>query len=68
VACTISNTIEFVGDDVDGGGVGGAKLGKGGGRDGEFNFPSALALVPGLNSLGLVVREMNNGGRVQVFG
>ncbi len=30
----------------------------------EFNVPSALAVVPGL---GLVVREANNSGRLQVF-
>jgi hypothetical protein len=48
--------------------VGGASdqscLGKTGHRDGEFKFPSALAFVPGL---GLVVRERDNGGRVQFF-
>jgi hypothetical protein len=57
VACYDSDTIEFVGGDVDGGGVGRARLGK-------FWDPSALALVPGL---GLVVRERNY-GRFQVFG
>jgi hypothetical protein len=66
VACYGSYTIEFVGGDVDGGGgVGRARLGKGGSGDGEFHLPSALALVPGL---GLVVREMGNEGRFQVFG
>jgi hypothetical protein len=64
VACLLSNTMEFVGGDVDGGGVGRARLGKLGSGDGEFNGPSALALVPGL---GLVVREEFN-GRFQVFG
>jgi hypothetical protein len=61
-----SHTIEFVpvGGDVQGGGVGRARLGKWGTWDGEFMWPSALALVPGL---GLVVRELDNGGRVQVF-
>ena len=61
-----SHTIEFVpvGGDVHGGGVGRARLGKWGTWDGEFMWPSALALVPGL---GLVVRELDNGGRVQVF-
>jgi hypothetical protein len=65
VACYGSDTIEFVGGDVGGGGVGRARLGKGGSGDGEFWFPSALALVPGL---GLVVREIFNEGRLQVFG
>jgi hypothetical protein len=64
VACNTSHTIEFVGGDVGGGGVGRARLGKGGSGDGEFYYPSALALVPGL---GLVVREFYN-GRFQVFG
>jgi hypothetical protein len=64
VACWGSNTIEFVGGDVDGGGVGRARLGKYGRGDGEFHSPSALALVPGL---GLVVRERIN-CRLQVFG
>jgi hypothetical protein len=64
VACWSSHTIEFVGGDVGGGGVGGARLGKYGSGDGEFNYPSALALVPGL---GLVVREIIN-DRFQVFG
>ncbi len=61
VACSGSRTIEFVG----GGGVGRARLGKWGSGDGEFSYPTALALVPGL---GLVVREAGNGGRFQVFG
>jgi hypothetical protein len=62
VACAGSHSIEFVG----GGGVGRStgRLGKFGSGDGEFNGPSALALVPGL---GLVVREYGN-GRFQVFG
>ena len=66
VACYFSHTIEFVpvGGDVDGGGVGGARLGKMGGGDGEFVLPCTLALVPGL---GLVVREAGNGGRLQFF-
>jgi hypothetical protein len=64
VACLDSDTTEFVGGDVDGGGVGRARLGRVGSGDGEFNGPTALALVPGL---GLVVREIGNGGRVQVF-
>ena len=65
MACYSSHAIEFVGGGVDGGGVGRARLGKKGSGDGEFCFPSALALVPGL---GLVVREMGNEGRFQVFG
>jgi hypothetical protein len=64
VACYFSDTIEFVGGDVGGGAVGRARLGKYGSGDGEFNLPSALALVPGL---GLVVREISN-DRFQVFG
>ncbi len=63
VACFGSDTIEFVGSDVGGGGVGGARLGKRGSGDGEFDTPSALALVPGL---GLVVRERGN-CRLQFF-
>ncbi len=43
-------------------------LGKAGGGpgsgDGEFWYPSALAVVPGL---GLVMREDGNSGRLQVF-
>jgi hypothetical protein len=64
VACFLSHTIEFVGGDVDGGGVGSARLGKGGSGDGEFTNPSALALVPGL---GLAVREAGTNWRVQLF-
>jgi hypothetical protein len=64
VACSALHTIEFVGGGVDGG-VGRASLGMSGSGDGEFIYPSALALVPGL---GLVVREIDNGGRFQVFG
>ena len=64
VPCWGSNTIEFVGGDVGSGDVGRARLGKRGSGDGEFDCPSALALVPGL---GLVVRERNN-CRLQLFG
>jgi hypothetical protein len=64
VACLGSDTIEFVGGDVDGGCVGRARLGKWGDGDGEFISPSALALVPGL---GLIVQESGNGGRLQFF-
>jgi hypothetical protein len=69
VACGRSHRVEFVGDDGAGGVSGGRpSLGKAGGGygsgDGEFNFPVALAVVPGL---GLVVREWDNGGRLQVF-
>ena len=66
VACGVSHTVEFVGGG--GGGGGRPSLGKAGGEwgsgDGEFIYPVALALVPGL---GLVVREFSNGGRLQVF-
>jgi hypothetical protein len=65
VACGGSNTVEFVGDgDGDGGRSSLGKAGGGAGRrDGEFDFPSALAFVPGL---GLAVREWYN-ERLQVF-
>jgi hypothetical protein len=59
VACQSSHTIQFVGGD----GVGRARLGKRGSGHGDFNFPSALALVPGV---GLVVRELGN-IRLQIF-
>jgi hypothetical protein len=60
VACFGSSTIEFVGD----GGVGGVALGKWGSGDGEFRYPSALALVPGL---GLVVQDLARDGHMQFF-
>ncbi len=68
VACLYSHTLEFVGDGISGDGGGRRPfLGKAGGRagsgDGEFWFPSALAVVPGL---GLVVRDSGN-HRLQVF-
>jgi hypothetical protein len=67
VACSGSHSVEFVGDDGAGAGVGRPSLGKAGGGygsgDGEFDFPVALAVVPGL---GLVVRE-HDGCRLQVF-
>jgi hypothetical protein len=68
VACYGSDTVEFVGDG-DGGESGGRHfLGKAGGGygsgDGEFGYPSTLAVVAGL---GLVVRECGN-PRLQVFG
>ena len=63
VACFASHTVEFVDD----GGVKRSILEKAGGGsgsgDGEFCYPVALALVPGL---GLVVQEYND-GRLQVF-
>jgi hypothetical protein len=66
VACSVSNTVEFVSDGV-GGDVGQPFLGKAGGGygsgDGEFFTPVALATVPGL---GLVVRDCTN-ERLQVF-
>jgi hypothetical protein len=61
VACGGSDTVEFVGGGVDGGGEGRARLGK---EDREFEVPAALALMPGL---GLVVREQGNEW-IQVFG
>jgi hypothetical protein len=68
VACPLANTIAFVGGGSVGcggdSGVGRARLGKVGSGDGEFVLPSALALVPGL---GLVVRDVGNRGRLQVF-
>jgi hypothetical protein len=59
VACV--RAIEFVGGDVDGGGVGMARRGKRGSGDW---LPSALALAPGL---GLAMREDGNYGRLQFF-
>ena len=68
VACIGSHTVEFVCDGGGDDGGGRPSLGKAGGGsgsgDGEFYFPTALAVVPGL---GLVVREYSN-GRLQVFG
>ncbi len=68
-ACYFMHTVEFVGDGIRGGDRGGrSSLGKagggGGGGDGEFMWPTALAIVPGL---GLVVRESGSKGRLQVF-
>jgi hypothetical protein len=68
-ACGIPlHSVVFVGDGVGGDGGGRPSLGKAGGGhgsgDGEFWYPTALAVVPGL---GLVVREWFN-DRVQVFG
>jgi hypothetical protein len=65
VACYGTHTVEFVGDVVgDSDDDARPILGENGDGDGEFRAPSALALVPGL---GLVVRELGNGGRVQFF-
>jgi hypothetical protein len=55
-------SVHFV--ELFGGPSGPARLGKSGGGDGEFIYPTALAFVPGL---GLVVREVGNGGRLQFF-
>ena len=67
VACAFSHTVKFVGDGVGAADGGRASLGRAGGGagsgDGEFWYPTALAVVPGL---GLVVREWGN-RRVQVF-
>jgi hypothetical protein len=41
-----------------------ATLGGQGHLDGQFDYPAALALLPGGD---LVVRESGNGGRFQVF-
>ncbi len=68
VVCEGSHTVKFVCDGVGSGGGGRLSLGKAGGGfgrgDGEFIWPSALVVVPGL---GLVVRDKVN-GRLQVFG
>jgi sugar lactone lactonase YvrE len=68
VACLGSHSVEFVGNGGGGDGSGRPFLGKAGGGygsgDGEFDGPTALAVVPGL---GLVVREWGNRGRLQVF-
>jgi hypothetical protein len=64
VAWLGSDIIECVGGVEAGGDVGRARLGKWGGGDGEFKWPSALALVSGV---GLAVREVGNRGRVQFF-
>ncbi len=63
VVCWDSATVEFVGDGVGGDGGGRPSLGGHGSGDGEFDRPTALAVVPGL---GLVVREVGN-SRLQVF-
>jgi hypothetical protein len=68
VVRAFSHTVEFVSHRSDGDGSRWPSLGKAGGGhgsgDGEFEYPSALAVVPGL---GLVVREWGNAGRVQGF-
>jgi hypothetical protein len=68
VAFVDSHTVEFVCDGVGGDGGGRPTLGKAGGGAGsgdrKMNYPTALAVVPGL---GLVVREDGNDGRLQVF-
>jgi hypothetical protein len=64
VACGGSDSVEFVGDGVGGDGGGRPSLGGYGSGVGELIFPIALAVVPGL---GLVVREADNDGRLQVF-
>jgi hypothetical protein len=61
VACMGSRIVQFEGGDGD---VGGRHfVGKAGSGDGEFNFPNALAIVPGL---GLAVLESAS-CRLQVF-
>ncbi len=62
-ACDGSHTIDFV-RHGDGGGVVRARLGKWGSGDRVFDGPCVLSLVPGL---GMVVRELGNGGRLLVF-
>jgi hypothetical protein len=64
VACYGSDIVEFVCDGDGGDGGGRPFLGGCGVGGGVLRFPSALAVVPGL---GLVVREVGKGGRVQVF-
>jgi hypothetical protein len=63
-----THTVDYVSDSGDGGGggVGRPRLGSRGAGDGEFDCPSALALVPGLGP-GLAVRETGNDGRLQFF-
>jgi hypothetical protein len=67
VACLYSHTVEFVGDGISGNVGGRSVLGKAGGGagsgHGEFDWPNALAVVPGL---GLVVRD-HGYHRLQVF-
>lgn len=66
-----SHTVDFFsdgdGENVDDD-VGRPYVGKAGGgrgnRDGEFEYPEGLAVVP---DLGLVVRDKGKGGRLQVF-
>jgi hypothetical protein len=63
VACMDSNTVQ----QVPAGPSGRSALGRYGGGsslEGEFRYPSAVALVRGF---GLVVREILNDGRIQVF-
>ncbi len=66
VACEGSHNVEFMGDGVCGDDGGRPSLGKAGGEtgsgDGEFDMPTALAVVAGL---GLVVRGSDG---LQVFG
>jgi hypothetical protein len=66
VACTGSNSVEFIGGGEDAGRRATLGTSRDGSRDGKLCGPSALAVVPGL---GLVVRERDGGrhGRVHVF-
>lgn len=66
VACISSHTVEFVPGRPGGPGPGGfGTLGRHGPGDGEFDCPTALALVPGV---GLVVRQHGHGlGLFSVF-
>ena len=67
--CYLSHGLKFMCDGDGGYGGGWPSLGKAGGGfgsgDGELCGPIALAVVPGV---GLVVRELGNGGRLQVLG
>jgi hypothetical protein len=67
--CYLSHGLKFMCDGDGGDGGGWPSLGKAGGGfgsgDGELCGPIALAVVPGV---GLVVRELGNGGRLQVLG
>jgi hypothetical protein len=69
VACFGTNSVVFVGDGVGGDGIGGngggrPSLCKAGSWDVLFSGPTALAALP---CVGLVVRDLGDEGRVQLF-